>query len=124
VERHVMSAVDWKTRRSLSATRLMSSAKYVGAKSDNDWCTRHAIYRYIKSSMSINQLINQSINQFIKNTSNMHASVRINRTMVTPGTTACGVSGFISLFHDRRKSRSLATCEQVNQKILKISNLQ
>jgi len=28
-----------------SATRLMSSAKYAGAKPDSDWCARHAILK-------------------------------------------------------------------------------
>jgi len=36
-------AHDWRRRRPLSATRLMSSAKKAGAKPGIDWCARHAI---------------------------------------------------------------------------------
>jgi len=35
----VLSAVDWRRRRPLTATRLMSSAKCAGARPDDDWCS-------------------------------------------------------------------------------------
>ena len=35
----VLSAADWRRRRPLTATRLMSSAKCAAARPDNDWCS-------------------------------------------------------------------------------------
>jgi len=52
--RHIPSADDWRRWQPLSATRLMSSAKYAGARTDSDLhqLCHQCMWNHIKHSIS------------------------------------------------------------------------